>query len=312
MRLQGILRAVIPIGLLLLSVAAQAGPVAESAVPAYIKEFRQARDERLRSQLSLLALVHREYLPESGRVTIGSNPDAMIRLEGEGVAPLHAVIEMDGAAPMLMAVGQAALSRLGDPPEPIRRLDLTEPVAFRAGSYNLRYKFHIDWGHIIEVYDLNHPRYRDYSGLEFYPYDPDYTVTGTVAPADEPEEIELIDSHGNKRPIWIYGSLELQLEGKDLTLELYSWTIDPKEIEEGEFMLIFADATSGKETYPAARYLYIEGKTAGPVTVDFNKAYSPPCSFSPVWTCPFPRPQNRLLVAVRAGEKWYRTEPYGQ
>lgn len=310
MQSQGILRAVIAIGLVWLGLAAQAVPAAESTAPAYIKEFQQARDKRLRSELSLLALVHREYLPESGRVTIGSNPDAIIHLEGEGVAPLHAVIEMDGAAPVLMAVGPAALSTLEDPPQPIRRLDLREQVAFRVGDYHLLYKFHIDWGHIIEVYDLNHPRYVEYSGLEFFPYDRDYTVTATVAPADKPEQIELIDSHGNARPIWIYGRLEFQLKGKDLALELYSWTIDPEEIEAGEFMLIFADATSGKETYPAARYLYIEGRTAGPVTVDFNKAYSPPCSFSPVWTCPFPRPQNRLPVAVRAGEKWYRTEHF--
>jgi uncharacterized protein (DUF1684 family) len=301
-----------PIWLLWLGVAAQAGPVAESTAPDYIKEFRQARDKRLRSQLSLLALVHREYLPDSGRVTIGSNPDAIIHLEGEGVAPLHAVIEMDGATPTLMAVGPAALSTLGDEPEPIRRLDLKEDVPFRVGPYHLLYKLHGAWGHIIEVYDLRHPRYREYSGLEFYPYDPDYTVTGTVVPAEDPEQIELIDSHGNKRPYWIYGSLEFNIEGKDGVLELYTVTTDRKEIAEGEFMLIFADATSGEETYPAARYLYIEGKTAGEVTVDFNKAYSPPCSFSPVWTCPFPRPQNRLSVAVRAGEKWYRTEHYGK
>jgi uncharacterized protein (DUF1684 family) len=299
-------------GFLLLGLAVQAGPPAADSVPDYIKEYRQARDQRIRNQLSLLALVHREYLPESGRVTIGRNPDATIHLEGESVAPLHAVIEMDGATPTLKAVGPATLSTLDDPPRPIRQLALKEYVPFRAGAYNLLYKFHGSWGHIIEVYDLSRSRYREFSGMEFFPFDAAYKLTGTVVPAESPEQIELIDSHGNKRPYWIYGRLEFKLEEQELALELYTVTIDRKEIEEGEFMLIFADATSGKETYPAARYLYVEGKAAGPITVDFNKAYSPPCSFSPVWTCPFPRTQNRLPVAVRAGEKWYRTEHYGK
>jgi len=310
MRSQGTLRALGLIGFLLLGLAVQAGPAAED--PGTIKEFRQSRDRRMRSQLSPLALVHREYLPESGRVTIGRNPEATIHLEGDSVSPLHAVIEMDGPTPILKAVGRATLSTLDDPRRPIRELLLEEYLPFRVGAYNLLYKFHGSWGHIIEVYDLSHPRYREFSGMEFFPFDTAYKVTGTVVPAASPEKIELIDSHGNKRPYWIYGTLEFKLEGQELALELYTVTIDPKEIEEGEFMLIFADATSGQETYPAARYLDVEGKAAGPITVDFNQAYSPPCSFSPEWTCPFPRRQNRLPVAVRAGEKWYHTEQYGK
>jgi uncharacterized protein (DUF1684 family) len=96
------------------------------------------------------------------------------------------------------------------------------------------------------------------------------------------------------------------LNGEELSLEVYSTTLDPAEVREAGLMLIFADETNKEETYEAGRYLDIEGKTSGPITVDFNLAYSPACNFSPVWTCPFPRPQNRLPVAVRAGEKKYK------
>ena len=79
------------------------------------------------------------------------------------------------------------------------------------------------------------------------------------------------------------------------------------------FMLMFTDETSGKETYPAGRYIYVdaprsEGKSSGTITVDFNKAFSPPCNYSPAFTCPFPGKRNRLPLAIRAGQKWYKDD----
>lgn len=287
-------------------------PAANPATPDSIVKFHQARDRRLRGDFSPLALVHREYLPPHGQVSLGSSAEATMRLEGEGVAPIHGVIDMDGKAPVLKAAGDAKVFKItDDSAEPVKELVFDEEVVpFRVGRYNLLYKFHGSWGHIIEVYDLEHPRYREFSGVEFFPYDPAYQVTGEVVPAQNPEQIELIDSHGNKRPVWVYGMLEFQLQDTACQLELYTDSTDPEKVASEEFMLIFTDATSGKETYPAARYLYVEGKAAGPISVDFNRAFSPPCSFSPVWTCPFPRPQNRLSVSIRAGEKWYHSEDY--
>jgi hypothetical protein len=89
-------------------------------------------------------------------------------------------------------------------------------------------------------------------------------------------------------------------------MELYTTTLDGSAIARDGFMLIFADLTSGRESYYAARYLDIPGKLAGKVTVDFNLARNPPCAFSAVYTCPLPRAQNRLPVAIRAGEKAYK------
>jgi hypothetical protein len=76
--------------------------------------------------------------------------------------------------------------------------------------------------------------------------------------------------------------------------------------EEGEedLFLIFADRTNGKETYGAGRFLYAPRPGADDRTVvDFNKAYNPPCAFTPFATCPLPPPQNRLPIAIEAGEK---------
>ena len=71
---------------------------------------------------------------------------------------------------------------------------------------------------------------------------------------------------------------------------------------ETELFFIFRDATSGKSTYGAGRFLYAGPPVDGRVVLDFNRAYSPPCAFTPHATCPLPPPNNRLAVAIEAGE----------
>jgi uncharacterized protein (DUF1684 family) len=74
---------------------------------------------------------------------------------------------------------------------------------------------------------------------------------------------------------------------------------------DGKLWFIFKDGTSGKETYPSARFLQAEAPKDGSVVVDFNKAYNPPCAFNPFTTCPMPPKENRLKIRVEAGEKNY-------
>jgi uncharacterized protein (DUF1684 family) len=78
---------------------------------------------------------------------------------------------------------------------------------------------------------------------------------------------------------------------------------------ENELWLIFRDRSSGKATYPAGRFLYGTLAKDGTVSFDFNKAYNPPCAYTPFATCPLPPRQNSLKVAVEAGELTYHLEP---
>lgn len=72
-----------------------------------------------------------------------------------------------------------------------------------------------------------------------------------------------------------------------------------------ELFFVFSDATSGKGSYPGGRFLYTAlPDKDGNVTLDFNRAYSPPCAFTDFATCPLPPPQNRLKVAIAAGERY--------
>jgi len=285
-------------------------PGSEQAYLAKIAEFRQARDRRLRtSPFSPLTLVHRKYLKESTRLTIGSGPEAELRLVGEEIEPLHAVVERAATGWRLQSVEGAAIRALDSSSAPFTESTLKDNAGFRIGRFNLRYIDHAAWGPTLETYDGGHAALREFKGLDYFPVDPAYRVVGEVVPYASLRRLDLIDSHGNRRPYILFGQLQFKLRGTPCRLELYSTSVEPEEIERTGFMLMFTDATSGKESYPAARYLDVEGKTSGKIVVDFNQAYSPPCSFSAVYTCPFPRSQNRLPGAVEAGEKWYRKEP---
>ena len=76
-----------------------------------------------------------------------------------------------------------------------------------------------------------------------------------------------------------------------------------QEPDAKQWFFIFKDPTAGRDTYPAGRYLYTDLPKDGAVTLDFNKAESPPCAFTAYATCPLPPPQNRLSVRIEAGEK---------
>ena len=78
-------------------------------------------------------------------------------------------------------------------------------------------------------------------------------------------------------------------------------------LERGEtdLWILFGDATNGRETYGAGRFVYVPPPVEGKTAIDFNKAYNPPCVFTPYSTCPLPPPGNRLPIRVEAGEMVY-------
>ena len=96
------------------------------------------------------------------------------------------------------------------------------------------------------------------------------------------------------------GKAVFTLNGQELSLEPVL-----EEPGDTELFYIFKDETSGTQTYPAGRFFYSEMPRDGQVVLDFNKAYNPPCAFTPYATCPLPPAQNRLKVKIEAGELNY-------
>jgi uncharacterized protein (DUF1684 family) len=142
-----------------------------------------------------------------------------------------------------------------------------------------------------------------YPGPDYFPYDPSFRVLAQTEPA-EPERVVIEASADGSYSFTRFGTARFDLAGEPLQLALY-WL----EGYGGGLFLPFRDATSGTTTYGACRYLLDTVKGAdlgtreGKLVLDFNFAYNPSCSYDPSWVCPLAPPENRLSVAVEAGER---------
>ena len=152
----------------------------------------------------------------------------------------------------------------------------------------------------IRVKDLNSPAVRAYPGPEFYPLDLNYRVTATWVPADGKPTVDVPDVLGDVTPTPVAGKVQFTLNGH--SLELTDLGGDPAK---GLFFVL-NDLTSKTETYPGGRFLDTDPVVNGKVVLDFNRTYSPPCSVTPYATCPLAPKENRLTVAIDAGQKYDR------
>ena len=151
----------------------------------------------------------------------------------------------------------------------------------------------------LRVKDPNGERARSFAGFDWFPISRDYRVLGRFIKDPTPRDLQVVNTFGDIDDYPTEGVVEFTLNGE--TLRLRPFTEEP-----GRFFLVFNDASSGDETYAAARFLYSDLRQDGTTILDFNEAYNPPCSFNPFTTCPIPLPENRLAIKVLAGEKQYR------
>ena len=151
----------------------------------------------------------------------------------------------------------------------------------------------------LRVKDANGERARSFQGFDWFPISRDYRVLGRFIPDAKPRDLQVVNTFGDIDTYQSEGVVEFELNGEMLSLRPF--TTEPKR-----FYFVFNDASSGDETYEAARFLYSDLRQDGTTVLDFNEAYNPPCSFNPFTTCPIPLPENRLPIKVLAGEKKYR------
>jgi len=144
-----------------------------------------------------------------------------------------------------------------------------------------------------------------YPGIPLFPYDPAFRTTGEVVPAEH-ESLDIGASDGGAYRFTRFATVRFDLsDGEGMSLDAY-WL----EGYGGGLFLPFRDATAGRETYGAGRYLMdtVKGSDLGTtpegrLVLDFNFAYNPSCSYDPRWSCPLAPPANRLAVEIRAGER---------
>jgi uncharacterized protein (DUF1684 family) len=153
----------------------------------------------------------------------------------------------------------------------------------------------------LRVRDPNGPPATAFLGFTWFPIDPAYRVTGRFIPDDEPGEISVVNTFGDLDTYQTDGVVEFELHGH--TLRLRPFTTRPNR-----FFFVFRDASSGAETYAAARFLYADLRADGTTVLEFNQAYNPPCAFNPYTTCPIPLRENVLPIKILAGERAYPVE----
>jgi uncharacterized protein (DUF1684 family) len=150
----------------------------------------------------------------------------------------------------------------------------------------------------LRVHDPKSPHLKAYHGIPVYSSSEQWLVTGTFTPYEDPRTVttgavvEGLEHHHNA-----VGVIDFELGGAASQLVAFGRP-------SGELHVLFTDATSGVTTYPACRSLSIGVPDAdGTVTLDFNRASNLPCSFTDYATCPVAPAENRLTIAVEAGEK---------
>ena len=135
--------------------------------------------------------------------------------------------------------------------------------------------------------------------LRYDPPDPSYSAPAELKLANQRPVFEMPTSTGKLRRMERVGVLEFSMKGQPMSLAAF--------VEEGQplenLFVPFADLTTGKDTYPAGRYLDLHPTSTGFYTIDFNMAYNPTCAYNETYDCPFPPPSNRLKLEIRAGEK---------
>ncbi len=156
-----------------------------------------------------------------------------------------------------------------------------------------------------------------FEGLSYFPIDPDLRFEGLTLEAyagDEPQRFAIPTSDGQLRPAHRAGSLHFELGGEPRTLAAY--VIDRPSVPTGHIhepaagddgppavFVPFLDATSGRETYGAGRYLDLEPEDDGTYSLDFNLAYHPSCVYDVRFSCPLTPAENRLAERIEAGER---------
>ena len=142
-----------------------------------------------------------------------------------------------------------------------------------------------------------------FKGLNYFPPNPELKLEVTVHEFPDQQQVEMQTTTGDIQTYQRYGRFDFTVDGQPAELTIYH--------SDSGWFLPFVDSLSGKETYPAGRYLEPEPIGNDRFLVDFNLAYNPYCAYNDTWSCPLTPFENRLKVPIRAGEKLFKLKHLG-
>ena len=246
-----------------------------------LEDWRAERLAALTAPAGWLNLTDRVDLAQ-GRQSVGNAAGQAVRLS---LGPGH--------LGTLVLTGVDAVLEVGDVAMPF----LPQP----GGGPQLRHlgmilEIHTASGHpALRVRVVDHPGRMAFAGLAHFPDDPAWVIPARWEALDQPLQENIAMKGGAGEILAVTHRAVFTHAGHDMTLTAAHW-------KAGKPMFVIRDATSGRETYAASRFLIGEDAGGGRITLDFNRAHNPPCAFTDLAICPLPPPGNLLPFAVRAGE----------
>lgn len=270
--------------------------MADKTYVAELEAWRNKMSDDLRAPDSWLSLAGLFELRE-GEQTIGSDESCDVALPAS--APAHlGVLRFEANRTHLSITSNVPILVDGAPAREAALLDdddgAATPTKVRVGTITF-FVHSYDGRYAIRVKDSANPAIAAFAGRVWFEANPAYKVRGQFVPQVQEVRIETMvnTSSMQQSP----GVLNFALHGQPLQLVVTRRSGDKAYV-------LMRDATSGKETYGAVRFLTVDVDDDNNADVDFNKAYSPPCAFTPYATCPLPPRQNILPVRVEAGERY--------
>jgi len=265
-----------------------------------VEQWRAQRLAALTNDTGWLTLTGLFWL-KPGDNTFGRAPSNALVLDNAALAQTAGSFLVTGHEVRFVARSDAHIMHDG---QPVTTIDLISdanstptvlasgPVQFflieRAGNLGVR------------VRDLDSPRRKAFRGLEYFPVSTAWSFKARFEAYKPLRHTRIVNILGMEEDMDCPGAVVFTKDGKE-------WRLDAllEDPQDQELFIMFADRTSGHETYGAGRFLHAPLPRDGKTVLDFNKAYNPPCAFNDFATCPLPPYQNRLSLRVDAGEKRY-------
>ncbi len=276
------------IGFLLFAVLLAGADPTPTGYTDAIHAWQQHRIDGLKKPDSWLTLVGLFWL-KPGANTIGS-ADTNDFVLPKGSAPAHiGTLHLDAGKITLTAPGRQlkVLSYDELKPDVITANRVSFFVVKRGDRFGVRAK------------DSESPVLKGFKGLDFFPVNPELRFHAAFTADDK--KVPILNVLGETEMQESPGFVRFNYRGRDYQLR--------PVYEEGPkgktLFFLFTDPTNRVNTYQAGRMLNTPLAVDGKVDLDFNRAYNPPCTFTPYATCPLPPKENRLAFAVEAGEKRY-------
>jgi uncharacterized protein (DUF1684 family) len=263
-----------------------------------VETWYQDRVKSLKADEGWLNLVGLHWL-EAGETTFGTAAASGFKLEFGGFPDSIGVFSLEGDKVFFSPGTDSIFIGENQVKERIKIFDAETQISEKLSLKSLR------WNIIkradafgVRLRDLKTPAVTQFEDIERYPIDLEWRLEAKFIPYEPIREIPITNVLGQTTPNPSPGYIEFEKDGK-------THKIDALDAED-ELYLIIADNTSGGETYGGGRYMYVKKPVSGDLVVlDFNKAYNPPCVFTPHATCPLPPRQNMLDLAITAGEKTF-------